>query len=75
MTNFMPDLYYYFIKPYIQDQPIDELFEPYFDRHKATATVDQRDDTNWIRQFYAIHGFILGLKLGLALAEELREPG
>lgn len=74
MDIILSELYGHFIRPYVERQPVDEHYAFYFDRHQANASLDEKDDTCCIRRFYAIHAFLLGLKLGLALAEDLKGP-
>ncbi len=70
----METLYAGFIKHYIEAQPKDQIYSYYFDLHEQTASLGEKDNTNTIRRFFAIHAFILGIKLGLALAEDLKGP-
>ena len=72
MTDLMQWLYTNHIKSYIQNQKPDEKETPAISFFEGGFTETEKEEMETGFSFYAVHGFRLGLKTGLALAEDLR---
>ena len=71
MSELMKWMYHHYIKSYIKSQSKDDG-----DTFRASLfwnSLDkgQRQDAQAVLQFYAVQGFRLGVKTGLALGKEL----
>lgn len=75
MNTLMEQLYDDFIAPHIARQPKDKVETLVFDEYKSVASLDEQDRANTLCQFYALHAFLLGLKMGQTLSESFRAPG
>ena len=69
MTDFMEWLYNNGIEDYIKEQRAETSA---FSLFEGEYTQTQKEDMENIFSFYAVHGFRLGVRVGLALAEDLR---
>ena len=72
MTDLMEWLSLYYIKPYADSQPKDAGEEAHFSMVRNDLHPELWDSLEVIAAFYAVQGFRLGLKTGLALGEDLR---
>lgn len=72
MTDFMEWLFLHYIKPYADSQPKDAGEEAHFSMVRNDLLPELWDSLDVIAAFYAVQGFRLGLKTGLALGEDLR---
>ena len=72
MTDFMEWLSLYYIKPYVDSQPKDDGEETDFSLLRNELLPGLWDALDTVNTFYAVQGFRLGLKTGLALREDLR---
>jgi hypothetical protein len=72
MTDFMEWLYNNGIEDYIKKQRADDRETSAFSLFEGEYTQTQKEDMENIFSFYAVHGFRLGVRVGLALAEDLR---
>lgn len=71
MSDYILELYAQFIRPYVKSQPICEPFDFYFQRHERESTIDAQDDCANMLTFYACHAFLLGLRMGWHLSDDL----
>lgn len=71
MSDLMTWLYDHYIHPQIESQPRDDGDMFRFSLLEPSLTAEQRADLACVCRFYAVEGFRLGVKTGLALKEEL----
>ena len=73
MSDLMKWLYAHYIGPQIENQPRDDRDEFHFSLLEPALMEEQKKDLDCICRFYAVQGFRLGVKTGLALGEDLRK--
>ena len=73
MTKLMRLYYTHYIRPHIESQPKDDGEQMRFSLFENSLDPDQRVDAQAVLAFYAVQGFRLGLKTGLALEQDLGE--
>ena len=73
MSDLTQWFYTYYIKPYIENQPKDELTAMQFDLLNNELCPSQKEALRPVLDVYALRGFRLGLKTGLALAADLQD--
>lgn len=71
MTDFMEWLYINSIEPYIKNQVPDNSEARAISLFESEFTPTQKEDLEDMLSFYGVHGFRLGLKVGMALAQDL----
>ena len=71
MTDRMKWLYDHYIQPQIESQPMDDEEAFHSSLLNPALVAEQRQDLACICRFYAVQGFQLGLKTGMALQKEL----
>lgn len=72
MTDAMKRFYTHYIGPQVENQPRDAGEELYFGLLDSDLCPHQKEALENVTAFYAAQGFRLGLKMGMALEEELR---
>ena len=72
MTDFMEWLSLHYIKPYADSQPKDDGEKTNFSLLKNELLPSLWGALDTVNTFYAVQGFRLGLKIGLALGDDLR---
>ena len=70
MSDLMTWLYDHYIQPQIENQPQDDGDAFRFSLLEPSLTKEQQKDLACVCRFYAMQGFRLGVKTGLALREE-----
>ena len=73
MSDLMKWLYDHYIQPQIENQPQDDADELHFAILESSLTEAAKQDLEYVCRFYAVQGFRLGVKTGLALGEDLKE--
>lgn len=73
MSDLMKWLYTNYIKPNIENQPKDDGETMWFSLLENELCPHQREPLDAVAAFYAVQGFRLGMKTGLAVGEELRD--
>lgn len=74
MSDLLNWYYSYYIRPYVESQPKDDGEQMRFSLFENNLDPDQRVDAQAVLAFYAVQGFRLGLKTGLALGKDLELP-
>ena len=72
MSDFMEWIYKNAIENYIKKQRPDDREARAISLFETEFNATQKDDLEDVFAFYGVHGFRLGLRIGLALAEDLR---
>lgn len=72
MSDMMQWLYSYYIKPYVENQPKSDAETLQYSLLTNELYPDMRHSLEVVAAFYAIHGFRLGMKTGMALEKDLR---
>lgn len=73
MTDNMRWFYDEHLRPYIEAQAKDSGELYHFSFLEPALTTEEQKDVAAVNAFYAVHGFRLGLRLGLTLSDELRD--
>lgn len=71
MSNLMTWFYAHYIKPHIESQLKDDGETMWFSLFENDLSRRQLENAQAVLAFYAVQGFRLGLKTGLALGEDL----
>lgn len=71
MSDFLIFLYAGYIKPYIESRSLDDGETLHHSLWENDNTEEQRGDAEVMFRFYAVQGFLLGLRTGTGLAEDL----
>ena len=71
MSDYMQWFYAHYIKAYIEAQPKDDGQTMWSSLLDNDLYPDQKRALDCLCTFHAVHGFRLGLKMGLALSREL----
>ena len=71
MSDLMKWMYAHYIKSYIESQPKDDGETMWFDLLENELGPLQRESLEAVTAFFAVQGFRLGLKTGMALAGDL----
>lgn len=72
MSDLMRWLYTHYIRDQVENQPRDDGEAMWFDLLKNGLEPHQDEAYRAVCAFYAVQGFRLGVKTGLALGEDLR---
>ena len=64
-------LYDHYIQPHLENQPRDGEAELHFSLLESALRKEERKDLAFVCRFYALQGFRLGVKTGVALGKEL----
>lgn len=70
MSDFLSFLYEQYIHPYVKKQTMEDGEEYRHSLWENDNTEEQRQDAEAIFRFYAVHGFLLGLRTGAGLTEK-----
>ena len=68
MSDFLEFLYEGYIRSYIESQPKDAGDASLYTLWRDAHTEEERRDEQAVFRFYAVHGFLLGLRTGRELA-------
>lgn len=71
MSDLMKWMYAHYIRSYIESQPKDDGETMWFDLLENELGPLQRESLEAVTAFFAVQGFRLGLKTGMALAGDL----